>query len=807
MKAVNKEYLRETAINMMERCKTLLSKGWSRYCDIYKDKPWWKKALYGIATFVSIILLYFGAVDVNFLGLFGRSPGFISGFEPQIAQSSEVYSSDGQLIGRYFSENRTPVNYEDVSPVFWKVLVNTEDERFYRHIGVDPIGLFAAMKDAILHQDARGASTITQQLAKNMFKMRSAYSTGLLGHIPGVKMLIIKTKEWIVAVKLEMKYSKEDILKMYANTVDFGSNAFGIKTASKTYFNTTPSELTVEQSAVLVGMLKATTYYNPIVNPDNALRRRNLVLKKCALKGIIPAAQADSICKAPIELMYSVEGIYDGLAPHFRRAVAEEIKEWCHENHVDLYSDGLRIYTTLDARMQQYAEESVKEHMKTLQKNFNEHWGKLEPWSGRNGLPIKGFVESIARNSPHYRQLKTRFPNQPDSIDYYMNQPHRVRLFDYDKGTIIAQISTMDSIRYMLRFMHCGFIAMEPHTGNIKAWVGDIDFNSWQYDKVISRRQPGSTFKLFVYTEAMNQGLTPCDRRRDEYFSMQSWDPRTGKSVLWEPSNANGYFSNDSLPLKVAFARSVNSVAIRLGQEMGISRIIETAHKMGIEAPLDNAPSLALGVSDVSLREMATAYSTIMDDGQRHKPRLIERIEDKEGNVLYRSSVTTEQVLPYRTAFFMQRLLYAGTHESGGTSLGLNSYVGQFNDIEFGGKTGTTNGNSDAWFMGVSPKLVVGAWVGGEYRSIHFRTAAYGQGARAAMPLCGRFLKKVLTDKNFKDYHVRFPKAKPGISPELYTDCPVIPYTSLDSIITVGLQQSILDESGNPIIDSLDELE
>ena len=388
-----------------------------------------------------------------------------------------------------------------------------------------------------------------------------------------------------------------------------------------------------------------------------------------------------------------------------------------------------------------------------------------------------------------------------------MNQPHRVRLFDYDKGTIIAQISTMDSIRYMLRFMHCGFIAMEPHTGNIKAWVGDIDFNSWQYDKVISRRQPGSTFKLFVYTEAMNQGLTPCDRRRDEYFSMQSWDPRTGKSVLWEPSNANGYFSNDSLPLKVAFARSVNSVAIRLGQEMGISRIIETAHKMGIEAPLDNAPSLALGVSDVSLREMATAYSTIMDDGQRHKPRLIERIEDKEGNVLYRSSVTTEQVLPYRTAFFMQRLLYAGTHESGGTSLGLNSYVGQFNDIEFGGKTGTTNGNSDAWFMGVSPKLVVGAWVGGEYRSIHFRTAAYGQGARAAMPLCGRFLKKVLTDKNFKDYHVRFPKAKPEISPELYTDCPVIPYTSLDSIITVGLQQSILDESGNPIIDSLDELE
>lgn len=803
---IDKQKIRQKSNYILNRSRSATRKAWAWYRQLYQGRPWWRKALMGVATFFAMLFIYLGAVDINLLGLFGRSPGFISGFEPQISQASEVYSADGELIGRFFSENRTPVEYEDVSPIFWQVLVNTEDERFYRHLGVDPIGMFAAMKDAILHQDARGASTLTQQLAKNMFKMRSTYSSGLLGHIPGLRILIIKTKEWIVAMKLELMYSKKEILKMYANTVDFGSNSFGIKTAAKTYFNTSPDKLTVEQSAVLVGMLKATTYYNPIVNPDNALKRRNIVLKKLAEKHIITASQCDSLIHIPIDLMYSVEGIYDGLAPHFRRAIADELKEWCHINNVDLYNDGVRIYTTLDSRMQQYAEEAAREHMITLQKNFNQHWGKQEPWSGRNGLPIKGFVESIAKTTPYYRQLKARFPEEPDSIDFYMNQPHRVRLFDYEQGRITTEMSTMDSIRYMLRFMHCGFIAMEPHTGNVKAWVGDIDFNSWQYDKVTSRRQPGSTFKLFVYTEAMNQGLTPCDRRRDEYFSMQSWDPRTGKSILWEPSNANGYFSNDSLPLKIAFARSVNSIAIRLGQEMGISRIIETAHKMGIEAPLDNAPSLALGVSDVSLREMATAYSTVMDNGQRHQPRLIERIEDKEGNVIYRTAVTTEQAIPYRTAFFMQRLLYAGTHESGGTSLGLNSYVGQYNDIEFGGKTGTTNGNSDAWFMGVSPRLIVGAWVGGEYRSIHFRSAAFGQGARAAMPLCGKFLKRLLADSRFNDYHQRFPKPRPEIGADQYMNCPIIHTATLDSIITEGLRQSILDESGDPIIDPIDDL-
>ena len=803
---IDKTKIKELSQQVAQQAREKGCAAWVWYKKQYKGRPWWRKGLVAVATFFALLFTWMGMVDVNFLWLFGRSPGFIDGFDPQISQASEVYSEDGELIGRFFSENRTPIKYEDVNPIFWTVLVDTEDERFYHHFGVDPLGMFSAAKDALFHQDARGASTLTQQLAKNMFKMRSTYSQGLLGHIPGLHMLIIKTKEWIVAMKLEMKYSKQDIITMYANTVDFGSNSFGIKTASKTYFNTTPAKLTVEQSAVLVGMLKATTYYNPILHPDNAFKRRNVVLKNVLKNGNIEQSVYDSLITIPIDLMYNVEGIYDGLAPHFRRAVADELKEWCSANHVDLYNDGLRIYTSLDSRMQKYAENAVAEHMKQLQKNFNAHWGNLEPWSGRDGRPIRGFVESVAKTTPAYKHLKARFPNSPDSVEYYLNQPHRVRLFDYDEGTIVREMSTMDSIRYMLHFMHCGFIAMEPHTGNVKAWVGDIDFNSWQYDKVTSRRQPGSTFKLFVYTEAMNQGLTPCDKRRDEFFSMQSWDPKQGKAVVWAPSNANGYFTNDSMPLKNAFAQSVNSVAVRLGQEMGIHRIIETARKMGITSPLDNAPSLALGVSDVSLYEMATAYSTVMDDGRRHKPRLIQRIEDKDGNTIYQTAVTSEQAIPYRSAFFMQRLLYAGTHERGGTSGGLNGYVGQFNDIEFGGKTGTTNGHSDAWFMGVSPRLVVGAWVGGEYRSIHFRTSAYGQGARAAMPLCGRFLKQVLSDPAFKEYHVKFPAPRPEITADQY-QCSYIPAHHLDSVITAGLLDSILDDSGDPILDDLNEID
>lgn len=773
------------------------------YRNLYRGRKWYTKTLIGIASCIVAFFLYLGAVDINFLWLFGKSPGFSAIKEAVTSEASEIYSDDGVLIGKYFNENRTPVEYEDVNPAFWKALIDTEDERFYKHHGIDYTGLVGAVKDAVLHHDARGASTITQQLAKNMFRMRTNYSTGLLGKLPGVRMLIVKSKEWIIATKLEMTHSKKEILTMYANTVDFGSNAFGIKTAAKTYFNCSPKELTAEQAAVLVGMLKATTYYNPIANPKNSLRRRNIVLSNMVRHGDLTRAEYDSISQIDIELKYSVESNYDGTALYFREAVADELRKWCNDNDYDLYTSGLKIYTTIDSRMQKYAEEAAIKQMKQVQRNFNNHWGNQEPWQDERHNVIPGFIEGIAKRQPVYKYLLARFPNNPDSIEYYLNRPHKVKLFDYEQGTIEREMSTMDSIRYMVHFMHCSFVAMEPQTGAVKAWVGDIDFKSWKYDKVTAMRQPGSTFKLFVYTEAMNQGLTPCDKRRDEYFSMKVFDKAQNKEVTWAPTNANGYFTGDSIPLKAAFARSINSVAVRLGQEMGITRIAETAHKMGIESPLDETPALALGSSDINLLELANAYSTVANDGKYVKRVLVTRIIDRNGKEVYKAPLNEEQVIPYKSAFLMQQMLMGGTREPGGTSMSLNGYVGNFRDTDWGGKTGTSNNHSDAWFMGVSPKLVVGAWVGGEYRCIHFRTGALGQGSRTALPICGYFLQSVLGDPAFAKYRTKFGKPKDDdITSAMYNCQSYYMREKNDSTNTDSIhveEEIVLDENGAPI--------
>lgn len=793
--------------NFFSRCSGITHNAWLWYKGLYHGRAWYVKTGVACLSLFIAFFLYLGAVDINFLWLFGKSPGYFSGImHPQTSEASEIYSADGKLIGKYFNENRTPVKYEDVNPAFFHALVDTEDERFYKHFGIDPIGIFGAMKDAVLHHDGRGASTITQQLAKNMFRVRSQYSTGLLGKIPGLKILIIKSKEWIIATKLETVYSKKDIITMYANTVDFGANSYGIKTAAKTYFNTTPRDLTTEQAAVLVGMLKATTYYNPRSNPKNSLSRRNTVLNNMVKHGDLSRTACDSLSQLPIKLDFKVEENYDGQAKYFREAVANYLKDWCEQEGYDLYSSGLKIYTTIDTRMQKYAEEAAIKQMKKVQQNFKAHWGNNDPWIDEKGKVIPGFIEGIAQRQPEYKALMARFPNQPDSITYYLNKPHKVKLFDYEKGTIEKEMSTMDSIRYMVHFMHCAMVAMEPQSGAVKAWVGDIDFNSWKYDKVTAMRQPGSTFKLFVYTEAMNQGLTPCDKRRDEYISMQVYDKNKHENVTWTPSNANGSFSGDSMPLKSAFAKSVNSIAVRLGQEMGIKRIITTAQAMGIHSPLDDQPSLALGSSDVNLLEMVNAYCVVADNGKHHDPVLVTRIVDHEGNEVYVGPKTEEQVIPYKSAFFMQKLLMSGTHDAGGTSVSFSSadYAGSFfRDTDFGGKTGTSNNHSDAWFIAVSPKLVVGAWVGGEYRSIHFRTGALGQGSKTALPICGYFIKSVFSDPAFQGYHGKFDKPKDeDITSDMY-GCesyykPVVRDTVKEDSLTHE-DEIQLDANGNPI--------
>ena len=431
--------------------------------------------------------------------------------------------------------------------------------------------------------------------------------------------------------------------------------------------------------------------------------------------------------------------------------------------------------------MQRYAEEAAWNQMKVIQKRFNDHWGRTNPWQDERHQEIPNFIENIAKRLPTYKYLQKRFPNSPDSIDYYLNIPHPVKLFSYDNA-YETEMSTLDSIRYMEHFMHCGFVAIETTTGHVKAWVGDIDFDTWKYDKVTAMRQPGSTFKLFVYTEAMNQGMTPCDRKVDSYFSMKVWDENKKKEVLWAPTNANGYFSDLETPLKSAFAQSINSIAVKVGQEVGIERIAQTAHNMGIESQLDPTPALALGSSDVNLLELVNAYSTVVNDGKYHRPIMVTKILDRDGNTIYISETEEKQAISYRSAFLMQQMLMAGMREPGGTSMNMWTYVRNFGDTDFGGKTGTSNNHSDAWFVGVCPKLVCGAWVGGEYRAIHFRTGQLGQGSRTALPICGSFYEKVLNDPAFINYRGRFNKSKSDdIRSEMY-QCPYVYYHPEDSI-------------------------
>ena len=780
------------------KLKKALAAAWRWYKGQFTGRPWWRKTLVAIVSFFAFILLYAVAVTCNLFWLFGKSPSISEIRNPKTAMASEMYSADGKLLGKFFNENRSPVSYDSINSVFFQALISTEDERFYDHHGVDVQGLFAALKDATQGR-ARGASTISQQLVKNMFRVRTQYSTGLLGKVPGLSILIMKSKEMIIATELELLCTKNEILEMYANTVDFGSNAFGIKTAAKTYFNTTPSQLKPEEAAVLVGLLKATSAYNPKINPKNSLKRRNTVLdnmyahrKELAEHFPNVAIASKEVCEAlkdkPIKLNFSVENAYQGTALYFREAVKDYVREHCPD--LDLDRDGLKIYTTLDSRMQRYAEEAVDEQMQNVQRSFDNHWRGLgDPWRDAKGNVIPNFIEDIARRSAAYKMLVARYPNNPDSVRHYMNKPHRVKLFGYgEKGRVkYEEMSTMDSIRYMVKYMHTGFVAMEPQTGYVRAYVGDIDFKTWKYDKVQAMRQPGSTFKLFVYATAMKQGWTPADARiTDSYIRMEVYDPAQGKNTIWQPHNANGHFSNANIPLRAAFAQSVNTIAVKLGQEVGIDNVIQTAHDMGITSKLENAPALALGSNDVTLFEMVNAYASVANDGMHVAPVLVTKIVDADGRTVYEAKHEEKRALPYRAAFYMQKLLEAGVRDGGGTSqtLGGSAYLGRYgNQLDFGGKTGTSNNHSDAWFIGVTPGLVGGAWVGGEYRSIHFRSGRLGQGSRTALPIFGLFMKKVLEDERLKGkYMLKYPAPKEDIAPSSYQGYFAPPAEEADSL-------------------------
>ena len=751
---MNKEEIRNYIIRIYETLKKWLFQfiDWrERRIVRFNGLSKWKKTANTILTFFCLFLFYLLIVDMNFLWLFGKSPSLKAISNPPQSISSEIISADNQLIGKYFNENRKLVKFEDISPALINTLVSTEDRRFYKHFGVDIRGLFGAMKDMI-QGNPRGASTITQQLVKNMYKTRSQYSRGLLGSLPGLRLLIEKTKEWTAALKLELFYSKHDILVMYLNTVSFGSNAYGINTAAKTYFDTTPAKLNYEQSAILVGLLKAITKYNPYLNPKNALSRRNIVLGQLAVNKYISQHEADSLRQIPIKLNYNIEKPNEGIAPYFRANLTRFLENWGETNGYDIYADGLKIYVTLDSKMQKYAEEAVRKQMKHLQRSFFEHWSGQNPWRDENGKELTNFIEDVAKNTKIYKNLRKKYDNNPDSIHKYMNLPRKMKVFDYDRGEKEFTMSPMDSIRYMNHFLHCGFVAMEPDTKYVKAWVGDVDYNYWQYDKVSqSKRQPGSTFKLFVYTAGMIAGKSPCDKIQDQPFT---WG--TGEDA-WRPRNSTGGYSYDNMTLKRAFARSVNSVAAQLAKEVGIRNVAKCAYELGIKSKLDEVPTLSLGASDVTLLEMVNSYSTVAGEGMYHAPVIVTKIVDKDGYTIYENNVKPKRVLSYENAFLMTEMLKGGITEPGGTSRALWNFDIMRWDTEFGGKTGTSSNYSDAWYIGITPKLVAGSWVGAEHRSVHFRNGSMGQGSRTALPVFALFMEKVLSDKQLSRYRAKFP--------------------------------------------------
>ncbi|GAA4454888.1 transglycosylase domain-containing protein [Nibrella saemangeumensis] len=719
-----------------------------------------------------LLAIYVFMLETNFLWLTGEIPSVEDLRNPKLNQASEIYSLDGVEIGKFFTENRTPIAFKDIPKHVKDALIATEDIRFYNHSGIDTRALGAVAVSVITGGDRGGGSTITQQLAKNLFKTRRT-SKGLLGRIPFVRTVVVKSKEWLMAKKLESNFTKEEILTYYFNTVDFGSNSFGLKTAARTYFNKTPDSLNVQEGAVLVGLQKATTTYNPLRHPKRSTERRNVVLSQMAKYGYLTKSQADSISRLPLVTNYTPENPSSGPASYLKNAVADFMQEWGERKGYDLYTSGLKIYTTIDSRMQKYADDAVNEKMKQLQQTFNNHWSGRNPWTDEKGKEIPGFIDTVAKRTERYRGLIRRFPDQPDSVQYYMKvKKNKIKVFDWNNGEREVEMTPYDSIAYYKRFLQAGMVAMDPRTGYIRAWVGGIDHTYFKYDHVKqAKRQPGSTFKPFVYTAAIDDttlNLSPCDRIRDEPFRVEVEEK--GEKKYWEPKNSTGYYSYANLTLRRALARSINSITARLTDRVGPSKVADYAHRLGIKSRLAAVPSIGLGSSDVSLYEMVAAYCTFVNEGKYTEPLIIQRIEDRNGNEIEVFQSESKQVINPETAFLMVHMLRGGLEESGGTSQNLWSFNIFRNGHQMGGKTGTTSNNSDGWFIGVSNKLVIGAWVGGDDRSIHFRSTDLGEGAKTAMPLVGRFLEKVYADAKFKELQGPFPKPAIPIIKE-YLDC------------------------------------
>ena len=719
----------------------------------------------------NIVEGYIEAVIENEDNNFGHLPSFEELENPSSSVASEIYFAGGELMGKYFRDNRTPVQYKNISKNMVNALIATEDVRFEKHNGIDLKGLIA-IPFYLLRGEKRGSSTISQQLAKNLYDTRAAELDGKYTKLDknsskfdrGIRMVIIKTKEWVTAVRLETSYTKEEIVSMYLNTVDFGSHAFGIKVAAKTFFGKPQSQLTLEEAAVLVGVLKAPTYYSPVRNPENSLRRRNTVLNQLKKNKTITRDECDSLKALAIDLHYEVEDHNTGGAQYLRSVVSNYLMHWCKEKGYDLWADGLKIYTTVDSTMQNYAEQAVNEHMAYQQKIFFDHWKGRKPWSSvtESGRfeEMKDFLPSAMKKTDAYRLVKERFSEYPDSIEIYLNTPHKMKVFAWDyKRSISSEIDTTmssyDSLAYYKHFLHTGFMSMSPQTGEIKAWVGGINYKNFQYDHVKQGlRQPGSTFKPIVYATILGEAgdvYTPCYKAVDAPVTFITGDP---EKPTWTPQNAEGIFSGDTMTIRQAMARSKNSITAYMMKILGdpnssAQMVKRYAENLGISSHLEAVPAMCLGTFDVSVYDMVGAYSTFANKGTYTKPYFISRIEDKYGNVIMEFEKEKRSVMSEEAAYTMLYMLRGATEEADGTGLGLKSrYKGVWGEgNQVGAKTGTTQNFSDGWFMGVTKELVSGAWVGADDRAVHFRSIEYGQGARMAMPIWGKYMELVYANK------------------------------------------------------------
>ena len=681
---------------------------------------------------------------------------------PKSNLSTSIYSSDEVILGKYYKENRSNVHYTDISPVLIDALISTEDIRFRSHSGIDIRSLIRAIYGVVTGTFKGGASTITQQLSKMLFTNKPS---------SGLERVRQKLKEWVVAIELEKRYSKNEIIAMYLNRFDWINQAVGLKSAAKIYFNTTPDKLTITQSAMLVGMLVNPSFYNPKLNrnPEGTQNRRNVVLSQMMKNNKITKTEFDSLKVLSLDLDFQKIDHNEGLAPYFREQLRSRLKEWCSRNkkvngeYYNLYTDGLIIHTTIDSRIQKHAEQSVKYHMTRLQKEFYEAWkGNRTPYPRDfNRKQIEEIINQGVKRSERYRKLKNKGKSEVE-IEEIFNKKTNTSLFSWS-GEVDTLISPKDSIIYNKFFLHTGVMSINPNTGHVKAYVGGINHKYFQYDHVLQgSRQVGSTFKPFLYSLAIQEGMDPCDKILNSpvVFNKDKW----GLSEDWIPKNASPDFDGLNLPLKFGLANSINIMTASIMHEYGPHAVIDIARKMGITSPLQTSPSICLGTFEISVKEMAAAFSTFVNQGVYTEPLLITKITDKNGVILEDFSPKTNEVLNEKTAAIMVNLLkgaVTGVYNQDvadkseknigtrGTAMSLRGSKYKIK-AEIGGKTGTTQNYSDGWFVGISPNLVTAVWVGCEDRSAHFKNYK-GYGSYMALPIFGYFMRDIYNDEKITE--------------------------------------------------------